>query len=232
MSREPTPPPQRDGMDFFDDDWPVPDKGPRPPEVAWDDVLARLRHAAATRPDVLPARDLVAWEGRVHHLRRDAAWASWRSVLDGPVPYGRDEPSAKDRYAFVEEVERTLAELDALERATIASVAAVPVTLATSPTSHVSARSAAPDYSSVRWDGRTFHFPGAIQRNVVRLLWEDFERGGTGLSEEHLRDASGSGAQGRFRVADLFRTKAGGPNPAIGTMICRSGRGVWRIGAE
>lgn len=64
-----------------------------------------------------------------------------------------------------------------------------------------------PDFRFVRWEGKKYTF-NATQARVVRLLWDEWERGGQGLSEafiaDHARDPEAIYEQ-RFRVKLVFR---------------------------
>jgi hypothetical protein len=72
----------------------------------------------------------------------------------------------------------------------------------------------ADDFSWVRCHlGKSFDFT-ARQRPVVRALWDDWSRGGSGLSQNHLLTVSGSDSK---RLSNLFNQ-----HPAWNTLIVRA----------
>lgn len=91
----------------------------------------------------------------------------------------------------------------------------------------------AEDFSWIRWRGRNYSFAGAVQRAIIKSLYEDWEKNGSGLSAEYLLDASGSNAKGRFRVDDRFKVKGPGgsrvPHAILSDGVLRGARGVWQL---
>jgi hypothetical protein len=83
------------------------------------------------------------------------------------------------------------------------------------------------DYSSVRWFGATYTFT-KTQARCIQKMWEEYEKGTSGLSEETLGVAAGSSAA-RFRLREVFRNKKSGMHPAWGTMIISLGKGVFGL---
>jgi hypothetical protein len=82
-----------------------------------------------------------------------------------------------------------------------------------------------PDFASVLWNDKLYHFT-PLQSKAVRLLWQAWEQGGMGLRQEWLLETIGSDCA---RLADLFKD-----HPAWGAMIqpAGSGRGTFALGAE
>ncbi|NDF13608.1 MAG: hypothetical protein EB060_12450 [Proteobacteria bacterium] len=87
-------------------------------------------------------------------------------------------------------------------------------------------RTHSPDWLTVHWDGRTYHFTGPVQRGIVAALWLAWESGcpdvlDSALLEEACSDGS--------RVQDVLKR-----HPALGTLIVRSSTrggpaGAWRL---
>lgn len=92
--------------------------------------------------------------------------------------------------------------------------------------------SAAPDFNSVHWFGRSHRFSTGNQRHAVRLLIESWKRGGHGLSQATIGEAIGSSDQS-FQLAKVFRVRRPDgtyePHSAWGTMIQPNGKGVYRL---
>lgn len=87
------------------------------------------------------------------------------------------------------------------------------------------------DFSTVNYGNAQFLFT-RTQARVVKLLWEQMERGGHGLSQETIGDQIGSAAK-KFEMRTLFRVKSPdgryAPHPALGTMIKSDRKGLFRI---
>ncbi|MEX0641666.1 MAG: hypothetical protein WD468_03145 [Pirellulales bacterium] len=85
------------------------------------------------------------------------------------------------------------------------------------------------DFTSVDWFGTRYTFNKGMQAEAIRVLWEQFERGGHGLGQERIGEQIESSAD-RFRLAHVFRNhKHPGYHPAWGTMIQTSEKGVFRL---
>jgi hypothetical protein len=80
-----------------------------------------------------------------------------------------------------------------------------------------------PDFTFVNWFGTEYTFALGVQSQVVAILWEEWERSGLGLHQQTVRvkvDAN----RDTFRMATAFRN-----NPALGTMIQKTGDGRYRL---
>lgn len=83
------------------------------------------------------------------------------------------------------------------------------------------------DFTWVRWFGIEHTFKKGIQAQVVRALWEEWEKGsrrdGRGLGQEALGKLAGSSSDS-FSVRDNFRG-----HPAMDTMIRSVSKGVFAL---
>jgi hypothetical protein len=70
------------------------------------------------------------------------------------------------------------------------------------------------DFASVNWFGTLFSFGGKMQRRVVAVLWEAWEKGAPDVSE---RSALARAESESHSLKDLFKN-----NRALGTLIQRS----------
>ena len=85
------------------------------------------------------------------------------------------------------------------------------------------------DFFWVCWDGKRYEFNRKQQRAVLRILWEDYECRGTGVSESALGRAIKSSSD-RFRLCHVFREKDGrAQHEAWGTLIQTGARGIYRL---
>ncbi|OHB54784.1 MAG: hypothetical protein A2Y12_03980 [Planctomycetes bacterium GWF2_42_9] len=85
------------------------------------------------------------------------------------------------------------------------------------------------DFTSVFWNGIKYQFSKGHQAESVKLLWEEWEKGGHTLSEKTIGEQIGSSAN-NFRLLHVFRNHNGqGTHPAWGKMIISSGQGVFRL---
>ena len=79
------------------------------------------------------------------------------------------------------------------------------------------------DFTSVIWCGQSYQFKKGIQSNVVRVLWEAWEKKVPLLGEETIGEKAGSESS-RFRIRDYFRNHS-----AIGKMIISPQKGCWQL---
>jgi hypothetical protein len=91
----------------------------------------------------------------------------------------------------------------------------------------------ADDFTSVRWFGVQHDFAKGLQAESIRHLWEAWEQGGHGLSEQTIGEKAGSGSN-RFRLYHVFApydrtTRKRTAHPAWGTMIRPAGKGRYRL---
>jgi hypothetical protein len=81
------------------------------------------------------------------------------------------------------------------------------------------------DYSSVLWNGKTFHF-SPEQARVVRVLHKAFK---DGMPEMHQdRIASALSYSGIFRIEKIFR-RGNEPHPAFNSLIKKVGPATYRL---
>lgn len=89
-----------------------------------------------------------------------------------------------------------------------------------------------PDFTSVNWSGTQYNFAKGNQAQTIQILWEAWQQGGHGLSQETIGEAIGSSAD-RFEIRKTFRQrKSGGgyeQHPAWGSMIQPAGKGCYRL---
>jgi hypothetical protein len=89
------------------------------------------------------------------------------------------------------------------------------------------------DFTSVNWYSTQYQFTTGLQAESVRLLWEAWENGTPSLSEQTIREKTGS-CNDRFRLEHVFKptNKSTGrreAHPAWGTMIRRVRKGVFAL---
>jgi len=87
------------------------------------------------------------------------------------------------------------------------------------------------DFTSVNWNGTRYRFAKGNQAQTVRVLWEEWEKGGHGVSQETIKEKIGSSAN-RLELRKVFRKKTNGgyeTHPAWGSMIKLDSRGVYRL---
>ena len=88
------------------------------------------------------------------------------------------------------------------------------------------------DFTSVKWFGTIFRFTKGNQAEAIRVLWEAWDKGGHGLSQETIGRKIGSG-DNHFQLAKVFRQRkhSGGyePHPAWQAMIRSPSKGVFRL---
>lgn len=89
-----------------------------------------------------------------------------------------------------------------------------------------------PDFTSVNWYGKRYRFAKGNQARTVSVLWEAWEKGEHGLSQETVGERINSTA-GRFEMRKTFRSKNTSGrfelHPAWGTMIQNDGKGCYRL---
>jgi len=89
----------------------------------------------------------------------------------------------------------------------------------------------APDFSSLRVAGATFHFTTPLQRAVIAALFAEWKRAGEvdgcGLTVAALSEAVAedrASRRERLRIDKLFKS-----HRAFGTVIRKNGRNVWAL---
>ncbi len=87
------------------------------------------------------------------------------------------------------------------------------------------------DFTSVDWFGTSYTFTKGNQAETVRVLWEEYKRGGGSLGQGTIREKLN--AADSFTLRKLFRhRKADGTyqkHPAWGTMIRQTSKGVYGL---
>ena len=99
------------------------------------------------------------------------------------------------------------------------------------------------DFTSVRWGNKTFDFSPGNQAKAMKVLFEEYRKGGKRLHESTIATKIGSGDT-HFRMAHVFRSRSKikprgknaksrytpyRPHPALGTMIVGNGDGCYRL---
>ncbi len=90
----------------------------------------------------------------------------------------------------------------------------------------------APDFNWVMWRGKRYTFTKGNQAAIMGALYEDWKRGGIGLTNETIAEKIGAGDG--FRVDTTFRVKGGraGYHKAWRTMIRRRDKGIYYLCAD
>ncbi len=87
-------------------------------------------------------------------------------------------------------------------------------------------------FTSVRWFGTDYDFSNGLQSAAVRILWEAWKNGGHSVTQETIRQRSGSTAR-PFSLRRVFRNRLPNgkyePHPAWGTMIQPTGKGCFKL---
>lgn len=89
------------------------------------------------------------------------------------------------------------------------------------------------DFTSINWHGRRYRFAKGIQAQAVKALWEEWQKGGHGLTQETIGTKAGSSSN-RFELSKVFRVRQASklkPHPAWGTIIVEDGRSCYRLAA-
>lgn len=84
-----------------------------------------------------------------------------------------------------------------------------------------------PDFTSVVWFGTPCTFGKGQQARSVEVLWEQWEKGLTSMSQEQIAERIGAVAD-NFELAKVFRRK-GERHDAWGTMIRRTTKGCYGL---
>ncbi len=84
-----------------------------------------------------------------------------------------------------------------------------------------------PNFLTFRWGKQRFHFAKGNQAESVRVLWEEWGKGGHMVSEMTIGDRIGSQAT-RFRLSDVFR-RGKKMHPAWGTLIVSPQKGCFLL---
>lgn len=89
-----------------------------------------------------------------------------------------------------------------------------------------------PDFTTVDWFGTRYTFAKGNQARAIGVLWEAWENGGHGLTQETIGERIASSAD-RFELRKTFRQRKPeggyGPHPAWKTMIQPDGKGNFRL---
>jgi len=159
-------------------------------------------------PQFVPDRANVAFRTELlfHHLL-----STWHPRLNMTEAYAASRPFFAELYAEVQQLEPILA----IASRIMADESLKPF--------------ASSDYTHVRWYGTAYSFKAGNQAESVRVLWEEWQRGGRGLSQATIGEAIGTSGD-RYRIDTVFRV-GGRPHPAIGSMIKKDGPGHYRLHA-
>jgi len=88
-----------------------------------------------------------------------------------------------------------------------------------------------PDFTSVMWFGTSYRFTKGHQAQVIKLLWEEWERGRHSLSQEYIGEQIG-GKLDNFEIRWVFRKRVKGKykhHPAWNKMIKQVTKGSYAL---
>jgi len=82
------------------------------------------------------------------------------------------------------------------------------------------------DFTAVNWFGKEYQFALGFQSNIVKALWDEWERTGFGLHQGTICELIDSERES-LRLDKVFRN-----HPAFGKMIQKSGDGAYKLAPQ